>query len=294
MKKYLILAGVLINIMAVTGCGQLLNATVGAEVIPETEGTNSSAAFKYEVTNIDRQTEDADAFEINLEMLAQNNVPQNCSYDGYNLVIQEEGSYVILGKSEECRIVVDVYDDEIVHLLLNNVQLTAEEGPAVYVENADKVIITAMEDTVNTISDGTEYADDREACIFSNVDLTLNGAGSLQVYGYFHDAVRSKDRVKVVETNLTIRSKNNAVRGNDGVLLENSNIEIESEGIGVLSKAEQDFVVIRGGSCKVISGENAVAAENYVAIEDCDCDLYSVRESVKCNGVKMVDEDKAK
>ena len=289
-KKNLLMSGVVLQIIIFSGCGQFLNASIGSET---TSGEQTGAVLETvqnEITEIDRKTEDGNGIELNLELLSDNIKTDYYSYSEGCLTVFQGGAYVITGKTSAVQIIVKAYDDEVVHLILDGVELNTDGGPAVYVEQAGKAVLTLKEGTVNIISDGAEYASETEACIFSNCDMTINGNGSLCVYGYYHDAIRSKDRVKIVDTSLYVRAKNNGVRGNDGVLIENSNVEIECEKTGILTNSEQGYVVIQGGSCKITAGENAVFADNYVSIRDCERDLYSVKEDVKCNGVKEINE----
>ena len=276
-RKYLILMGIILNIFTVAGCRQLLNARVGTRTdVGERDSLCESAV--YEITDTDRETKGEAATEISLDQLA-----------GEILTIEHGGTYTFRGKSKNCRIVVNAYDDEIVHLILEGIELYAKDGPAVYIQKAGKVIITTKEGTENVISDSAEYSTPWEACIFSSCDLTLNGKGKLNVYGYYHDGIRSKDHLKVIETELYVKAKNNGIRGNDGVVIENSNIQVESEGTGILTNSEDGYVVISNGICKVTSGENAIYADSYVSVQKCDSVLYSVEEAVKCNGVREIE-----
>lgn len=289
-KKYLILAFLLFAAIEAAGCGRLLNATVGSSAASEEMQEGEEAFGSYELTDIDKRTQPDTVTELSLENLTEGTVREDYSFQAGVLTIQKAGAYELSGKNDNCRIVVSVYDDEVVQLLFHNVELSAKEGPVIYVESAAKVLLTAKEGTSSTISDSPEYASDKEACIFSNVDLTLNGEGELRVYGYYHDAVRSKDRIKAAGARLYVCAKNNGIRGNDGVLLSDSNVTVESEGTGIMARSEKDFVIIKGGSCKVTAGENAVAATEYVKVSDCEYDFYAVREAVKCSGVKEIDE----
>lgn len=289
-RKYIIFVSLLLNVTAASGCGQLLNATVGSYAVSREAVAAEDALGLYEITDIDKKTDSDEIIKLQVENLVSGTMTDDYSFEEGILTIQKAGAYELSGKTNGCRIVIRVYDDEIVQLLLNGVELNAAQGPVIYVERAGKVLITSREGTSNIISDSPEYEDDKEACIFSNADLTLNGEGELNVYGYYHDAIRSKDRIKAVGAKLYVRAKNNGIRGNDGVFLSGSSIVIESEGTGILAKAESDFVVIKGGSCKVTAGENAVSATDYVSISDCEYDLYAVKEAVRCSGVKEIDE----
>ena len=75
------------------------------------------------------------------------------------------------------------------------------------------------------------------------------------------------------------------------MIILNSAVDIECEGSGIVANSPKDMAVVQGGSCKVIAGENAVAANRYVAFSDCQTDLYSVLETVRCNGIRNFDEE---
>lgn len=278
MKKCLGLMSAIGILVFQVGCGQFLNATVGGNM--ETpQNTVAAETSLYEITEADRNTRGDNPIDVTLEEIP----------DGL-LQITEAGTYRISGNTSNGKIIISVDDDQIVHLILNGIELHSEDGAAIYVENAAKVVITLAEGTENTIADSVNYNDAVEACIFSNCDLTINGSGRLNAYGYFHDAIRSKDSLKILNTNLFVKAKNNGVRGNDGVVIEDSIVDIQSEGIGIKTISDKDFVVIRGGECKIIAGENAICSENYVLIEGCVKDFHSVEEVIRCNGEKHINE----
>ena len=71
-----------------------------------------------------------------------------------SLNITKAGTYHITGTIENGSITINVGDEDIVKLILDNVSVTNQNGSAIYVENADKVIITLADGTTNTITDG--------------------------------------------------------------------------------------------------------------------------------------------
>ncbi len=295
-RKNLVVIGIILSSMVYfSGCGQFLNAEVGDKNIAETDENRNEDDIRYEITDIDRNVSEKDAVAISLSNMVEDKDGENgYRYEKGILTLCRGGSYIISGKAQDCRLVISVFDDEIVHLIFDNMELHTDKGPAVYVEQAGKVVITLKENTENTLSDGTEYETATEACLFSNSDLTINGGGRLNVYGYYHDAIRSKDRVKIVDADLYIRSQNDGIRGNDGIVCENSVIWLESRGTGFLTNSEKGYVVISGGSCKVTAGENAIFADQFVSIRNCDSDLYSVHEAVRCSGTKEIEEESEK
>lgn len=295
-KKRLIVTGLILNLVVfASGCGQFLNASVGSEKIKNEEQGIFNENIPYEITRLDRETGAEEAEIIDISSLGQETgKEQGYIYEEACLTIRKPGNYVLSGEAENLKLVVNVYADEAVHLILDQVEMHSQDGPAIYVKQAGKMLLTVKEGTQNTISDGTEYASDAEACIFSNSDLTINGEGQLNVYGYYHDAVRSKDLVKVLDCQIYILSQNDGIRGNDGIVCKNSEVQIESKGTGMLTNNAEGFVAVSGGSLKITAGENAIYADSMVSIQNCNKDLYSVYEPVRCNGIKQIEEESEK
>lgn len=290
MKRKSLLCFVFAIIMfLVPGCQKIIEVSVGAVEEADINHSEAGSMQQYEITHNDYSTEETAAIAIDLNNLNEG-MEDVYTYDGQHLTICHAGEYIINGKTDNGNIRINVFDDEIVHLFLDNVEIRSDEGSAIRVENAAKVIITAKAGTENILSDESKREGTQKACIFSNSDLTINGSGKLYVYGYYTDGVRSKDLLRIVNTNLYVKTKEDGIRGNDGVILYDSMTEVECEGTGIISNSDKDMVILQGGSCKVIAGKNAIAANRYVAIHDSQLDLYSVLEIVKCNGIQEIDE----
>lgn len=293
MKKRVILCAVfIISIILLSGCQEVLEVSVGTVETVKGNRTAPGSKSRYEITDNDYNTLEAEAVEIDLNSLNEDEGMEGVyTYADGMLTICTAGNYIISGKMADGSLCVRVFDDEIVHLFLNNVEIKSDKSAAVYVENAAKVIITAREGTENILSIRATQEGTQKACIFSNSDLTVNGGGSIYVYGYYTDGVRSKDQLKIVNTNLYVKAQKDGIRGNDGVIIYDSMIEVECEGTGVISKSDKDMVVLQGGSCKVIAGKNAISANQYISIHDSQLDLYSVWEKIKCDGIREFDEE---
>lgn len=291
MKKRVLLCVVfIISTILLSGCQEVLEVSVGIDETMKGKTSALSSISRYEMTDNDYNTLETEAVEINLNDLNEG-IEGIYTYDNQILTICAAGDYVISGKMDNGSLTIKVFDDENVHLFLNGAEIKSNKGAAIFVESAAKVIITVKEGTENILSASSKQGGTQKACIFSNTDLTINGGGSLFVYGYQADAVRSKDQLKVVNTNLYVKAKRDGIRGNDGVIIYDSITEVECEGIGIISNSDKDMVVLQGGSCKVIAGENAIAANQYVSIHDSQLDLYSVLEAVKCDGIREIDGD---
>lgn len=289
MRRVKIILSIILCIMSLCGCGRLLDTklTMSDSVeyaLPEEESEES-----LEITSHDSQVSCMEATEINLEdaQVAEGN---GYAFAGNLLTIVSEGDYLLSGTMADGGIVIDAYDDEVIHLYLNNVQITSGTRPAIYVKNADKVVITSLDGTNNSFADNIRYDRESPACVFSNSDLTINGPGALQVYGYHGDGVRTKDCLKIVEGNLYVKAKGEGLRGNDGILLSDSTVEVECEENGLFSHSEKDMIVLQGGTCKVIAGEHAIYANKKVTIDKTVTDMHSTLEAIVCNGTLEIEE----
>lgn len=289
-KKVVILGWFIINAILFSGCQQVLNTPVGTGEAGGYQAAASENVDRFEITATDCDTAAESAVNISLYE-PEGGIEGVYSWENGSLRITSAGEYVLNGSLDDGNLVINVFNDENVHLILNDVNINADGKPAIVVEKANKVVITAVEGTENTISDSFHYESDQKACIISDTDLTFNGSGKLSVYGYHGDAIRSKDLVKVIAANVNIRSEGDGIRGNDGVILFESVTEIESEGTGIYSDSEKDMVMIYGGSCKVIAGDNAVSANQHVSISGCATEMNSVLQIVKCSGVRDIEED---
>lgn len=296
-KRTGICAALLCSFCLLSGCSELLKAPIGVWAESESEASAEAGEDieRFAVTNLDLRTQSDFWVEIDLEELkegtavASGSVEETYRYEDGSLTILAAGDYLLSGDFDG-EIVVAVFPDEVVSLFLNGVRVEAKDGPALYVRQAAKVILTAMEGTDNVFSDALGSARDHKACIYSAADLTINGGGRLSVYGLWGDAVRTRDLLKAIGTTLFVSTKKDGLRGNDGVILLNCAADIESEGTGICADSADDLVMVQGGSLKVIAGEHAVTAVNHVSIHECEADLYAVLETVKCSGVRDMEE----
>lgn len=210
-------------------------------------------------------------------------------------LIEEPGDYIVTGKLYGS-LVVDAEDGN-VRILLKDVDISASSGPAFYVASAGKVIITLAEDSENVLSDSTNYDEyeGKKACIFSEADLTINGSGSLSVYSYVGDGIRTAETLKMVGGDIYVLAKKNAVRGNDGVLVTPDRLQIECEGYGIVTitdaKGRSGDVQINGGDISITSGKKPVLSRGdlYISLP-ADVKIYSVLPGFEVDGELYVEE----
>ncbi len=194
------------------------------------------------------------------------------------VTITESGEYVLEGKISDGQIIVDVPDTDtkVVTLILNGVEVSCSDSAAIYVKNAEKVVLSLVEGTTNTFSDGENYTyDDAEkeepnACIFSKDDLVISGNGTLNVTGNFNNGIASKDDLTITGGKINVTAVNNGIKGKDSIAVLTTDITIKAGGDAVKSDNSTDegkgFIIIEGGKFDITSGEDGFQAETCMVI----------------------------
>lgn len=204
------------------------------------------------------------------------------------------GSYLLSGELNGS-IVIDA-GQQIVHLILGNVSVSATTGPALEVVSAGQLILTLPEGTESNFRDSGKYPVGIEAdgCIYSTCDLTVNGEGTLNVSGYFKDAIHTKDTLKILNDRCFVQSKRDGLHGNDGVAVRCKDLTVECERNGIYStktgKTSRGNVEILDTAGSVIGGQYAIscAADLYVA--QSDLHVTGVYDRLQVGGSSYVEE----
>lgn len=172
------------------------------------------------------------------------------------------------GELTDGQLLVAAGDDDKVQLVLAGATVHNEDGPAIYVQNADKCFVTLADGAENTLTDGADYAleadsDEPYATLFSRCDLTLNGGGTLNVTAAYRHAVCSKDDLTVVSGTYNISAVEDGLRGRDSVKIRDGAFAIAAGGDGIKSnkdsKPTKGFVSIDGGTFDIQAGAGAAA-----------------------------------
>ncbi len=179
------------------------------------------------------------------------------------LTFAKAGDYVLSGALTG-RLVVAVDKEEDVRLILRGVSVTSPEGPALYVQSADKVVLTLDEGTTNAFADAASMQDGEEtisSCVYSKDDLTINGAGALTVTGNVKNGIVCKNDLLLVNGDVTVTALGNGVRGKDSVTLLGGSLTITSDGDGLVSDADDaekiGHVLVTGGTLTLTTGGGA-------------------------------------
>ena len=193
-----------------------------------------------------------------------------------SVTITKAGTYKLSGTFTG-QIIVNAGDSDKVQLVLDNASITKEGSAALYIINADKVFVTTVKGTENTLSSTGEFAssDDEtnvDGAIFSKSDITFNGSGTLNVKCESKHGIVTKDDLKITGGTYNITSASQGLSGKDSVRIAGGNITVTSGTDGIHSEntddTENGYVYISGGTLNITSGKDCIDASGTVDIKD--------------------------
>ena len=213
---------------------------------------------------------------------------EGATADGSTVTISTDGTYVVSGTLADGQIVVNLPGDgDKAQIVLDSVPIHNEDGPAIQIDQADKVFLTLADGSTNVLSDGASYAlaegeDEPCAALYSKDDLTINGSGALKVTGSYRHGIASKDDTVITGGTITVTSAEDAVHGNDAIKIGGGDITVNagddafhSEYLFYIANGtvdvescvegyEAEKIFVHGGETSIVAsddGVNASAAE---------------------------------
>ena len=190
------------------------------------------------------------------------------------VTITAGGDYLVSGVLSDGCITIETGEQDDVRLILSGASISAQDGPAINCQSADKLIITLAEGTENSLSDGHTYSvqEDEEpnAALYSRADLSINGSGALTVTGNYLHGILSKDDLRITGGSITVSAAGDALRGRDGVAICGGTLDLSAQDDGIQSNYEGDasrgWVVIEGGEIAISAAGDGIAAESVAQI----------------------------
>ena len=274
MKKTLLTLILSLSLL-LTACGAQTVTSAAENTAANTATNTETTQFETIPVTADHSTDDmaasdannATVITLNGDSIATNS--ENVTVNGSTATITAAGEYVLTGSLTNGQIIVDSANAENVVLLLAGVDIHNESGSPIFVTNAEKVIITLVDDTQNNISDGATYANldesgEPNAAIFSHDDLTINGTGALTVTANFNNGIQSKDDLKITGGNITVTAANDGIKGKDSVVVKDGVLAINAGADGIQTtntdEMEKGYVSIEGGTLQISANDDAINA----------------------------------
>lgn len=286
-----------LSCFATSGCSNNQSAE------DQSSDTTDSSTLVADIANMDRDYtkrdkdasyDEAASTRIQLNDTTATVEGDNVNVEESNVTISSEGTYVLSGALSDGQVIVEVADTDKVQLVLNNATIHNEDGPAIYVKQADKCFITLGDNSTNTLTDGANYtldndSDEPYATLFSKDDLTINGTGTLNVEATYRHAICSKDDLVITGGNITTKSVEDALRGRDCVKIADGIFTIESGEDAIKSNNDEDatcgFVSIDGGTFAINAGDDAIHGEFAVFVEGGQIDVSTCYEGLEAQQV---------
>ena len=150
--------------------------------------------------------------------------------DAGNVQITAGGVYELSGTLDRGQVNVDAPQAD-VELILNGVDITSTNGPAILVREAGNATITLADGSRNRVEDGGDT--DFDAAIAGDVSLTFGGDGALEVIGNQEEGIASTMDLTFTGGDYHIRAVEDGLNANnDGVsviTISGGSIYIETE-----------------------------------------------------------------
>ena len=229
--------------------------------------------FEYSDRDKDASYDVASATNIALSGQGATVSGEGAAVEGATVTISAAGTYAVTGELTAGSLVVNAGDQDKVQIVLSGASIRNEAGPALNIQQADKVFVTLADGTQNTLADGASYAlaegeDEPNAALYSKADLTINGTGALSIEGNYCHGVNSKDDLVVTGGAIAVVAKEDGLRGKDCVKVADGSFAITAGGDGVKSSNDEDptrgFVSIDGGTFTVTGCEEGIEAQEVI------------------------------
>ena len=283
--KTLVFSLFLCSVLLLSACGYAAEAApeAAASVPAESLQALDTQGF-FSARDMDSAYDAAAAIPIQLTGSSALCFSDAVSVSGGQIVLLEEGVYLLSGTLEDGQILVNAGDSAKVQIVLSGADITSASSAAIYCKAADKVFLTLAEGTENRLANGGSFTpvDDSsiDAVIFSKTDLTLNGEGSLTVNSPAGHGIVSKDELTITGGSYTLTAARHGLTGKDSVAIASGSFHITAgkDGIhsdGALLICSGSFIIpdcyeglegltvtIEGGDLDITARDDGINAAN--------------------------------
>lgn len=205
-----------------------------------------------------------------------------------DVVIGQEGVYVLSGDVENVTVIVEADDEAKVQIVLDGVNIVNEDSPAIYVKSGDKVFITTTDSDNYMEVSGTFVADgdtNLDAVIFSKSDLVLNGVGTLEILSMKGNGITSKDDLKVTGGTYDVAAYYDAFEANDSIRIYDGDFTIVANEDGLHSENDDDatlgYIYILDGTFTITVGDDAIRGNSVVQIDGGEINIETCYEGIE-------------
>ncbi len=215
---------------------------------------------------------------------------------GNTVTLKAEETYIISGNLNGT-LTVDTDGKAKPHIVFNGVNITADGFAALYVKEADKVVITLAKGSENSLTSVGVFrqtdGNGVDAAVFSKQDITFNGSGSLTVSSPSGHGITSKDDLVFTGGSYRVNAGLQAIDANDSIrIAKGTSFEITAGKDGLHAENNDDdslgFIYLAGGSFDITSKNDGISAGAYLQIEDGEFNITASGSSGSIKGIKAV------
>ncbi|ULQ59512.1 carbohydrate-binding domain-containing protein [Brucepastera parasyntrophica] len=191
------------------------------------------------------------------------------------ITISDPGTYMLSGTLTDGQVHVNDVGDN-VYLILNGANITCSNSAPLAIFGSKKKVVTLAPGTTNYLTDGSVYTvfynsknDEPNGTLFAKKALTINGTGTLYVNGNFNNGISCKDNLVILNATVIASSPNNALKGNDSIIIKDADVTLTSDADGMKSDSDDDglgYVYIDNSSVTITAVNDGIDAFRSVRI----------------------------
>ncbi|HRU97067.1 MAG TPA: carbohydrate-binding domain-containing protein [Ruminococcus sp.] len=160
---------------------------------------------------------------------------ENFTVEGSKVTITSAGDYRFTGSCSDGQIIVAADTEEKVKIVLDGVDLTCTDGPAVFIRKAKKCTVELADGSSNKLSDSAKDKVN-DGVIFSNDTLRIKGGGSLEINAGNAHGISSDDDLIIEGGNYVINSIKSGIMAHDDITINGGEFDIKGGTNGIKSK----------------------------------------------------------
>lgn len=269
MKKLALCAG-LLAVVLLAGCTAEKSASQ----------TDAAPEIVYE-----KAYSEAEAVTVSCKRTAVSCDSDAVSWEDGVLKISQPGTYVLSGQLTGQ--ILAKHDGGIVRLVLRNLDVKSDAGPALTAKKLDKLIVTvensaSLTDSLNyTFDDGENEPD---ACLYSKCDLEINGYGTLTVDGKYAHGIRGKDSLSIDNLTCRITAAKSGIKGKDSVAIKSAVLSIQAGTDGIHSDGD---MLLEPRNITISSGDDGIHAERDLSISG-NVEISDSKEGIEAQNITIL------
>lgn len=202
-----------------------------------------------------------------------------------NVYITKAGEYDVSGTLTNKSLIVEMPDTDKATINLKGVNITSFVSAPISLLTGNKVEISASNGTTNSIVDNrAESSDATGGAIDASVDLEIKGKGALNVTAKYNNGIDTNDDLEIKNLTLKVTAPNNALKGNDSVMIESGNITvISTKGDGIKTTNteistvgnQRGIVTVLGGTVNIYAACDGIDASYDAVLSGGTVNIYT-------------------